>query len=116
MCGWQTTIDPLGSGAGIRLWYDDYADVLRLTVGTSDWFWHDVHLVEAVAADVGDIVDAVLAGRAWDRGGHLEVVTEDGRRHVSDPWVDPWFTKRWWARKSAPVRPSRRLPPYDTDV
>lgn len=82
--GWQTVIQPLGTGEPIELWFDGHDDDLVLEVGTFGWFeLFDLDKEDVVVGWVLDIVEAVVAGRCWEYrtllGRGCEVRTRDGR-------------------------------------
>lgn len=95
--GWETVVEPTGPGAALRLWFDGHDDDLVLEVGEFGWFeWFDLDAEDAVAADVRDITEAVMAGRVCEYrtllGRGCEIRTSGGRllrvgdgRHVFRP-------------------------------
>lgn len=65
--GWRTMIRPLGTGEPMELWFDGHDDDLVLEVGTFGWFeLFDLDQEDAVVGWVLAIVEAVVAGRAWE--------------------------------------------------
>lgn len=111
--GWGTTIQPVHVGELMWLWFDELDKDLVLQIGRFGWFeWFDLEPEAAVADDVVSIMEAVMAGHAWEyktwRGGGCEVCTRDGRlRRASngrDPVLLPAFgtTKVRWRRQVSP--------------